>query len=140
MSGAGEDFGRGIIWPFERDGQGDFRNDSGNDSLRNDIACLLSIRGPIGKTPGELPWDTDMGGSLEAVRHRHMHSQIVEALVYEATAGVLERYESRARITGVTMTENRDPRSSERKVAISYVPTGSAQKREQDSVELPIKE
>jgi hypothetical protein len=134
-----EEFGTGFTWPLEMDGQGDLRTASGLELLRNDVACLLAIQGPIGRTPGEVPWDTAMGGNLDAVRHRGMHDEVVVALTWEATAGVLEKYEPRARITNISVSDGTDPRSTEKKIKITFVPVGAGSTRT-DSVEMPLKE
>jgi phage baseplate assembly protein W len=132
-----DEFGRGITVPLEQDGQGDFRSTSGLDLLKNDVMSLLAIQGPIGKTPGEVPWDTDMGGNLDALRHRGMHNEVVEALAYEASAGVLEKYEPRARITDIKISDGADP--SEKKIKVFFVPIGQGNART-ESIELPLKE
>jgi phage baseplate assembly protein W len=125
--------------PIEQDGQGDFRSASGLELLKNDVMSLLAIQGPIGKTPGEVPWDTDMGGNLDALRHRGMHNEVVEALAYEASAGVLERYEPRARITDIKISDGPGRDTTEKKIKVFFVPIGQGNART-ESIELPLKE
>jgi hypothetical protein len=94
-------FGRGLLCPFQRDQKGDFANGGGIGLLASDVGELLGIAGPYGDLPGEVPWRTDLGSRLDALRHRQMHAEIVRARAEHMTAGVLRKFEKRVRSSAV---------------------------------------
>jgi len=96
-----DQFGRGILCPFQRDSKGDFANGGGDALIASDVGELLGIAGPYGDMPGEVPWRTDMGSRLDALRHRRLHSEMVRAQAEHMTAGVLRKYEKRVRTSSV---------------------------------------
>ncbi len=98
-----EQFGSGIICPFQRDGKGDFANNKGISLLKSDISELLGIVGASPRDPGELPWDPDRGSRIGALRHRHLHAEMTRALAEQYTATPIRIYERRVRVGPVTI-------------------------------------
>jgi len=117
-----EQFGRGILRPFQRDGKGDFSNESGMRLLKSDIAQLLAIRGPTLTSPGELPWDTDRGSRMDSLRHRHMHSEMVRAMAEQYAAGPIRKDEKRVDM-GRVAVEIEDDQTL--RVDVSFAPKGT---------------
>jgi len=104
-----EQFGRGIVCPFQRDGKGDFANTAGMRLLKSDIGELVGVIGSSPTEPGELPWDPDRGSRIRALRHRRLHLEMTRALAEQYTATPIRVYERRVRVGPVTVdreTEN----------------------------------
>lgn len=93
-----QQFGSGIMCPFQRDGKGDFANGTGMRLLKSDIAELIGIIGSSPQDPGELPWDPDRGSRIRSLRHRHLHSEMTRALAEQYTATPIRIYEPRVRM------------------------------------------
>lgn len=136
MADAREQFGRGIICPFQRDGKGDFANAAGITVLRSDIEELLGIEGPSAKEPGELPWDPDRGSRLDSLRHRHLHSEMVRALAEQYTSTPLRVYERRVR-PGPVRVSQKDERTL--RIEVTFAPR-SAQLGELESVPFYVEQ
>lgn len=119
-----EQFGRGIVCPFQWDGKGDFANGAGHDLLRSDIGELLGIMGPAATKPGELPWRMDVGSRLQALRHRKLHSEMIRATAEQMTAGPVRQWEPRVRV-GRTSVAAREDNTLE--VRLEYTPVGYRQ-------------
>jgi len=119
-----EQFGRGIICPFQRDGKNDFANDSGKRLLTSDIGELLGILGPTPSKPGELPWRTDVGSRLNALRHRKLHSEMIKATADQMTAGPVRKWEPRVRPGRTEITTEND---NTMKIRFSYISVGNRQ-------------
>jgi len=103
-----EQFGRGIVCPFQRDGKGDFANDTGIRLLRSDIEELVGIIGSTPTEPGELPWDPDRGSRIRSLRHRRLHLEMTRALAEQYTATPIRVYERRVRVGPVTVKRDQD--------------------------------
>ena len=133
-----DQFGHGIICPFQRDGKGDFANAGGRTCLKSDVAELLGIMGPTLAQPGELPWRTQTGSRLNALRHRGMHTDMIAATVGQYAGEAVRRDEKRIRVGPTTVTP--DPPNYPKNTLLAeftYVPLGSNQP---DTIEQPIKE
>jgi hypothetical protein len=85
------------VTPFRRDGKGDFANAEGMEALRSNVRELLTIIGPTANGPGELPWDTERGTRLLTLRHRPLHSEMVQAEAGMISSGALRLFEPRVR-------------------------------------------
>jgi len=134
-----EEFGRGLLWPLQRDGKGDFQNASGLTILGADIRMLFTIRGPSRSIPGELPWRTDLGSRLGALKHRKLADPVIEALSAEATMGVMQKWERRARQGTLSMTKPDGPTGTTRRLELTYHPVGR-RTGPAPVVALPVKE
>jgi phage baseplate assembly protein W len=119
-----EQFGRGIICPFQRDGKGDFANASGTRLLSSDIGELLGVLGPTPTKPGELPWRTEIGSRLHALRHRQMHSEMIRAMAEQMTAGPVRQWEPRVRPGPTQVSEAGE---TTMQIRFSYIPVGNRQ-------------
>lgn len=119
-----EQFGHGIVCPFQRDGKGDFANDGGTRLLSSDIGELLGIIGPTPSRPGELPWRTDVGSNLHSLRHRKLHSELIRALAEQMTAGTVRQFEKRV-TPGPTTIQVQDDNTMQ--IRFSYYPVGNRQ-------------
>lgn len=89
-------YGQGLICPFQRDGKGDFAHESGVGLVNSNLAEAIGIIGPIGSSPGEVPWRGGLGSQLHTLRHRHLHSDLLQATASHMVAGA-----ARAAIQGV---------------------------------------
>jgi phage baseplate assembly protein W len=136
MAQAQEQFGRGIVCPFQRDGKGDFANDSGMNLLKSDIGELLGIEGPTATEPGELPWDPDRGSRVNSLRHRKLHTEMMRALAEQYTSTPIRVYERRVRVGPVRVTA-KDERTL--RIEVSFAPK-SAQMGELESVPLFVEQ
>jgi phage baseplate assembly protein W len=135
---ATDEFGCGLLFPLQRDGQGDFRNGSGLDLLRNDVAHLLGIIGPTADSPGELPWNTALGCNLPALKHRFAYSELVNAEAQLMTTDTIRRWEPRVRPGPARVIVIDADGVVTRRVEVSYAPVG----RRAGSVEraeIPLK-
>lgn len=90
-----DQFGRGILCPFQRDGKGDFANGDGLPILRSDIGELLGILGPARAEPGEVPWRTDLGSRVVQLKHRGIHKEMTRATAELEVSGTLRKWEPR---------------------------------------------
>lgn len=118
-----EQFGSGIVCPFQRDGKGDFANDTGMRLLKSDISELIGIIGPTATEPGELPWDTDRGSRIRSLRHRHLHSEMMRALAEQYTMMPIRRYETRVRPGPVNIETEADDKTL--RIEVSFSPKGA---------------
>jgi hypothetical protein len=117
------EYGSGLICPFQRDGKGDFVNGNGLAVLKTDIAELIGIRGPTMNQPGELPWDTEIGSRVMALRHRGMHTEMTRATAEQFVSEPVRKWEPRAR-PGKTEVVIDDTEQSIT-IKFSYIPVGS---------------
>lgn len=131
-----EQFGHGIVCPFQRDGKGDFANDTGMRLLKSDIGELLGIEGPSPTQPGELPWDPDRGSRLGSLRHRHLHTEMMRALAEQYTATPVRVYERRVRVGPVRLTTEGDDTL---RIDFSFAPK-TAQLGEMETVPLYVEQ
>ena len=122
MAAIKEQFGSGIVCPFQRDGKGDFANDTGLRLLRSDVTELIGIIGSSAQDPGELPWDPDRGSRIRSLRHRHLHSEMTRALAEQYVATPIRVYERRVRMGPVRVTTAED---SKLRVDVSFAPKSS---------------
>jgi hypothetical protein len=60
--------GTGITIPFRREG-GDFAFAFGPAVVQSDLRVMLATQGPIGGSPGELPWRTELGSRLALLKY-----------------------------------------------------------------------
>lgn len=136
MTQSTEQFGRGIVCPFQRDGKGDFANDSGVNLLKSDIGELLGIEGPSVNSPGELPWDPDRGSRVSSLRHRKLHTEMMRALAEQYTSTPIRVYERRVRVGPVRVTA-KDERTL--RIEVSFAPK-TAQMGELETVPLYVEQ
>lgn len=133
-----DQFGHGIICPFQRDGKGDYANAGGKVCLKSDVSELLGIIGPTPTQPGELPWRTSTGSRLNALRHRNMHKDMIAATVGQYAGESVRRDEKRVRVGPTTVTK--DPPNYPENTMLaefSYTPLGMDRP---DKVGVPIEE
>jgi phage baseplate assembly protein W len=107
-------FGSGMIWPFQRDGQGDLLQASGLDLVDADVRLL------IGTIKGELKWDTNRGTKLIELLHRSIVGSTADAIATSFVAEVINNYEPRVR-AGETRAEQN---GSSLNIFTEYVPLG----------------
>ncbi|MBU1082457.1 MAG: hypothetical protein KKB59_18370 [Spirochaetes bacterium] len=88
---------RGVTFPMQMDGQGDFRNAEGPELLANDVGHLMAIIGPTASSPGELAWNTAIGTRLLALKHRHGWSDVVDAEAQMMVVDTIRKWEPRVR-------------------------------------------
>lgn len=119
-----DDFGCGLTFPFQQDGQGDFRNAAGIDLLGNDLGHLLGIQGPTADSPGELPWDMDVGSRLTNLKHRFAYSEVVDAEAQMMTSEVVRRYERRVRVGPARVRAVETGTGVQRTVEVNWSPVG----------------
>jgi phage baseplate assembly protein W len=122
-----DQIGRGILCPFRRDGKGDFANSGGLDVLRSDVGELLGVQAATQTEPGELAWDMDRGSNFLPLKHRGLHSTMLEALADQSASSAIIKYEPRARVIRVqTTTEEETLRCH-----VTYQPLGYLRSDEQ---------
>jgi len=121
MANIKEQFGSGIVCPFQRDGKGDFANDTGLRLLKSDIGELLGIVGPSNIEPGELPWDPDRGSRIDTLRHRGLHTEMTRALAEQYTSETIRRYENRVLVGPTKVSDEND---TTLRVDFSFAPKG----------------
>jgi hypothetical protein len=116
------EYGHGIICPFQRDGKGDFAHADGLDLLRSDIGELIGVIGPTTQQPGELPWNTELGSRVLTMKHRGLHAEMIRATADQLVSAPVRMWEKRARArsTEVVVDEN----SQSLRISFSYVPIG----------------
>ena len=96
MAKTAQQYGQGITCPFQRDGKGDFANQSGVKLVNSNLAEAIGIIGPIGSMAGEVPWRGEVGSQLHTLRHRHLHSDLLQATAAHMVSGA-----ARAAVAGV---------------------------------------
>lgn len=102
---AANNLGAGLLRPFRRDEKNDFANASGEAVVRACIGQILGTRCGSDTVQGELPWRSEFGSLLYALRHRRNDLATIEvAKVHVADA--LRRWEPRARVKDITVTRD----------------------------------
>jgi phage baseplate assembly protein W len=133
-----EQFGRGILCPFQRDGKGDFVNGDGLPVLRSDIGELLGIIGPSRAEPGEVPWRTDLGSRVALLKHRGIHKEMTRATAEMETSGTIRKWEPRV-VVGPTEITSGELADTSLTVRVSFRPAGRPG-APADAVALKVKE
>lgn len=133
-----DEFGTGVICPFQRDGKGDFVNGGGLRLLASDVKELIGIMGPTRTQPGELPWRTEIGSRAMAMKHRRMHPEMVRATADQMVSATVRKYEKRV-TPGQTEIEI-EPLSTTMVVKFSYMPLASMGTNQLKTVEFEIEE
>lgn len=133
-----DQFGHGIITPFQRDGKGDFANAGGIDCLKSDVGEVIGILGPTATQPGEVPWRTTMGSRAMSFKHRGMHHDMVAASVSQLAGEAVRRHERRVRVGPTVLTPNPPEYPEGTLLAkFTFVPLGT---NDPQSVSVPVKE
>lgn len=117
-----DEFGHGIVCPFQRDGKGDFANTEGLDLLKSDIGELIGIIGPTPGRAGELPWNTEIGSTVTLLKHRGLNSELFRATAEQFIYGPVRTYEDRARPGKTEITK--DFETGTATIRFSYYPVG----------------
>jgi hypothetical protein len=138
MAQVTDEFGCGLVFPFQRDGQGDFRSATGLPLLGNDIEHLLGIQGPTADSPGELPWDGDVGSRLPNLKHRFAFSEVIDAEAQMMTSEVVRRFERRVRVGRTRVRAVEAPTGVQRSVEVAWSPVGRRSGSVERSV-IPLK-
>lgn len=118
-----EQYGRGVVCPFQRDGKGDFANAGGTALLSSDVGELMGIIGPSGGRPGEVAWNTDLGSRLISLNHRKLHSELVRTNAEIMINEVVRIWEDRLRVGPITVTPDEKRRSLN--VKTKFIPINS---------------
>lgn len=132
------EYGTGVLCPFQRDGKGDFVNGSGLALLKSDVKELVGIVGPTRTQPGELPWRTDIGSRVLAMRHRGMHGEMVRATAEQNIVPTVRKYEKRV-TPGATSVEQQ-PENGALLVRFTYMPNATVNGAGNDSVDFEVTE
>lgn len=131
---AQDPYGRGIVCPFQRDGKGDFANQSGLTLLSSDVSELLGIMGPSADQPGELPWRGDLGTRLIVLKHRGLHKELTRATAEHMSAGAIRAWEPRVRVEPTLVEADGDTL----RVYVRYTPLGYRSEEVQQAVITPV--
>ncbi len=131
-----DEFGCGIICPFQRDGKGDFANASGLSLLKSDVAELIGIIGPTVQQPGELPWNTEVGSRVLLMKHRGQHAEMVRATAEQMVSAPVRMWEKRARVASTSVVI--DEKAQSLTIRFSYVPVGRRAVGTAETVELSV--
>jgi phage baseplate assembly protein W len=100
--------GHGLLRPFRRDQKSDFANSGGAELVAACVGQILGTERDAGAAAGELPWDDEMGSRLHLLRHRN-NDQTTQELARVYVSEALAQ-EPRARLTGVSVEEQAEPR------------------------------
>jgi phage baseplate assembly protein W len=93
---------RGLLMPFQRDQKQDFANGTGIDLICSNVQQVLGMRGQSDTTPGELPFEPEMGSLLHLLRHQNINAvRRHQAEIYVVDA--LARWEPRVEVRSVTV-------------------------------------
>lgn len=125
MTDFANEFGCGIICPFQRDGKGDFANGCGLPLLKSDIGELIGIMGPTATQPGELPWNMDLGSRVFQMKHRSMNVEMTRATAADFIEGPVRRWEKRARPIRTEVVA--DFQQNKLEIRFNYAPIGTDQ-------------
>jgi hypothetical protein len=115
-----DEYGQGLTFPMQRDGRGDFQNAKGVELVRNDLAHLFGIVGPTADSPGELPWNTQVGSRLVSLKHRRGYDEVVDAQAQMMTSDVARRWERRVRVWRTRVLTVEGNNGVERRVETSF--------------------
>jgi len=132
------EFGHGILCPFQRDGKGDFINGSGLGLLKSDVKELIGIIGPTRTQPGELPWRTRLGSRIMAMKHRRMHPEMVRSTADQFVTPTIRKFEPRV-IPGPSSVQS-EPLSTKLVIVFSYMPNVAVGKSQYESIDFTIEE
>ncbi len=101
---AGPSFlGYGLLRPFVRDQKGDFAAAGAELLVRACVGQVLGTRGRNAKSEGELPWRTDFGSLLSALRHAP-NDAVTSAVAKTYIRDALQRWEPRVVLKLATFT------------------------------------
>lgn len=96
--------GRGLLRPFRRDRRQDFVSGHGVELVAAAVGQVLGTICASEQTSGELPWRTEFGSLLHLLRLSNASPALMEkARAFVALA--LDRWEPRARVTGVRIAQ-----------------------------------
>lgn len=110
-------FGRGIVTPFKRDGQGDFVNASDISLVRSEVRQVLGTLASSGDTQGELPWRPEFGANLKLLRFRNLDETTAE-LARTYVVDALRTWLTRVRVKDAAVELDYDAKAL--RVAIRY--------------------
>ncbi len=130
------EYGHGIVCPFQRDGKGDFANDGGLSLLKSDIAELIGIIGPTVQQPGELPWNTEVGSRVLMMKHRGLHAEMVRATAEQMVSAPVRMWEKRARVGPTEVVTDLEAQSLV--IRFSYVPIGKRSSGRFETLEFEV--
>jgi hypothetical protein len=87
---------KGLVFPFQRDGRGDFMvSDVITELLESSMVQILGTRGAGPRTQGELPWRTNFGSGLHRLRFANNDEALIDIARYFVVDAV-GRFEPRA--------------------------------------------
>lgn len=131
-----DEYGHGIICPFQRDGKGDFANSNGLKLLKSDITELIGIIGPTVQQPGELPWNTDIGSRVLTMKHRTVNAEIDNATAGQMVEAAVRAWEPRARAGQTELVT--DLVAQKITIKFSYIPKGRYSSGNQETVNFVV--
>lgn len=114
-----ERFGRGLTFPLQRDGRGDFANASGREKFRNNLALILGTRGGTERLPGEVPWRPEFGGQLFLLKHEPANER-TRALARFYVVDAFGRFEPRARVLDARIETIEDDAGTTLEITVVY--------------------
>lgn len=99
--------GRGLIRPFQRDGKGDFVNETGAALVEAAIVQILVTAASSARSEGELPWRTEFGSWTYLLRHSG-NDEILALLARRYVADAIRRWLPRVTVTGATIDRRKN--------------------------------
>lgn len=94
--------GRGVLFPFRRDGASDLANGGGIALVRASVHQILNTRAATPTTAGEIPWRGSFGSRIHLLKHKK-NTTTLQALAEAYVSEALQRWEPRVLLRSVTV-------------------------------------
>jgi phage baseplate assembly protein W len=130
----------GLLFPFQRDGRGDFAKGEIAELVRGAIQQVLGVRGAGPSTQGELPWRTAYGSQVYRLQHAN-NDAALEDIVRFFVLDAIANYEPRIQLTDVRVSRESVSGFGERaalRVSASYTIRRSAVSTPVETVEVVL--
>jgi phage baseplate assembly protein W len=115
--------GFGLLRPFRRDQKADFAAAGGEQLIRSAVGQILGTVGSSDFTQGEVPWRTDVGSLLHALRHQK-NEHILQELARVYVIDALKRWEPRIAVISVRAKREQQDDRNVLAISLQYeVPT-----------------
>jgi len=97
-------FGNGLTHPFRRDRKSDFANTFGPELVASAVSQIIGTMASSEASEGEVPWRPDFGSLIHLLKHQP-NNEILQELGRTCVVQAVGRWESRVRITDVTVSK-----------------------------------
>ena len=111
---------KGILFPLQRDGRGDFvTSDDEAELVSASIEQIMGVRGSGATRQGEMPWRTKFGSQLDRLRHSNANDALPDIAQY-FVVDAISVFEPRARLRNVAVARESTGSMTGLRINVSY--------------------